>query len=215
MPRDRSAGFTLVETLASLSILALLSLLIVSGAQFARLRLMRMDQGSNLESVQMAQDMLRARLVRSFPLAHPFAATSWVALDGAPDRLNFVAPPADAAAPDAVRHYTVWLSPNGDLTLSWVSDLALDPDHQAEKVVLLRHVSSIDLAYFGAARPDGALRWRERWSRQPVLPLLVRLRVTFPPGDPRLWPELLANPAATVDSSCTIDPNTGRCRGRS
>jgi hypothetical protein len=33
-------------------------------------------------------------------------------------------------------------------------------------------------------------------------------------GDPRVWPELIVHPAATVDSLCVIDAATGDCRGR-
>jgi len=53
---------------------------------------------------------------------------------------------------------------------------------------LLRDVERIELAYW----PRGpAPQWRNAWSAND-LPLLVRLRVIFPPGDRRHWPDIVA-----------------------
>jgi general secretion pathway protein J len=213
-PPRATAGFTIVEALVSLAILALLSLMLVAGTQHARLRLHRLQAADDGEIVETAQDLLHGRLARAFPYARPNAGTPTVEFDGTPDRLQFFAPPADAAAPDALQSYVLSLTTGGVLQLSGVSDLANDPNQSVRRLALLRGAAALNIDYFGAAAPDNRPRWRARWEQQAVLPALVRVRVSFPPGDPRTWPDLIVAPAATLDSLCQIDIHTGGCRGR-
>ena len=213
--RTGSEGFTLVETLASLTLIGLLSLLLETGAVAGRQRLARFEQASAGETVEAAEGLLRARLERSYPAAHLYGVNPTIDFTGMPDQLNFIAPPRDAAGPDMLRHYQLTLAPNGDLQLNSVSDLANDPTQPSERLVLLRGVASLDLAYYGVLANDRVPAWRARWESQALLPSLVRVRVAFAPGDPRQWPSLVVRPAATLDSACIIDPNTSRCRGRS
>ena len=55
--------------------------------------------------------------------------------------------------------------------------------------VLLEHVDHIDLSYFAGA----AHAWATVWQAA-SLPDLVRLRIVFPKGDRRHWPDLVASP---------------------
>ena len=209
-----SAGFTLVEALASLAVLAMLGVLLLEGTQFARRTLERPASGAGA-SVEAAETLLRNRLQRAFPYAHPNSGFPTVDFDGYADRLQFYGPPPDAAAPDALQHYALSLSPGGVLQLSMVSDLANDPAQSTHAIPLLSDVASVDLAYFGALPTEAQPQWRAVWRQQPNLPRLVRVRVAFAPGDRRVWPDLIVAPAATLDSQCQIEVNTGQCRGRS
>jgi general secretion pathway protein J len=210
-----SAGFTLVEALASLAILALVSLMLVAGTGFARARLSRLQAADDGEIVEAAQDLLRARLTHAFPYARTASGVPRVEFDGLPDRLDFYGPPPDADAPDALQHYVLGVTTAGVLQLTRVSDLANEPAASTKGVALLRGVTGIAIDYFGAAPPDNRPRWRERWEQQDTLPRLVRLRVGFASGDRRIWPDLIVAPAATLDSLCEIEANSGACRGRS
>ncbi len=58
----------------------------------------------------------------------------------------------------------------------------------ATQAVLLDHVDHIDVSYYGEAHT-----WATSWQA-PTLPGLVRLRIVFPKGDPRHWPDLVAAP---------------------
>lgn len=213
--RTAEAGFTLVETLASLTILALLSVMLAAGIQYARLRLSRGQGDAATAGVEAAQSLLRGRIERVFPYAPNNTGFATIDFTGEADHLAFDGPPPDAAAPDALQHYGLGLTPGGVLQLSMVSDLANDPTAAARPVPLLTGVASLDVAYFGVLAPDNQPQWRPRWRQQAALPRLVRIRVGFPPGDRRVWPDLVVAPAATLDSLCQIEFNTGRCRGRS
>ena len=209
------AGFTLVESLAALVIVGLLGLLISVGASRAAMWAMRPDPASRWTSIEAAQDFLRGRLERGFPYVGVLTSPPQIDFDGLADKADFVAPAAAAKGPDALWRYHLALDPNGDLVLYGRNDLAIDQQRYSDRQVLMRGVGALSLAYFGPAPPDGSAGWRDRWSGQPTLPWLVRVRVDFPPGDPRRWPDLIVRPAAQLDSACVVDPSTGDCRGGS
>jgi hypothetical protein len=82
----------------------------------------------------------------------------------------------------------------------------LDPDEREPAagddenvVVLVENIADVSFGFFGAADADrnGDPRWRDRWENMPGLPLLVRINVTFPDGDGRIWPELVVAPMIT------------------
>ena len=77
---------------------------------------------------------------------------------------------------------------------------------------LVSGAAALTIGYFGVGPPDNERRWRGFWIDRPAAPELVRVRVSFPPGDPRRWPDLIVRPLATVNSACRIDAVTGTCR---
>ena len=66
-----------------------------------------------------------------------------------------------------------------------------------KEVLLLDHLANAEFSYFGASDDGAKPRWHDRWRDASKLPLLVRVHVTFPPGDRRIWPELVIAPAIT------------------
>jgi general secretion pathway protein J len=61
----------------------------------------------------------------------------------------------------------------------------------SEERVLIERVASLEIGYFGPENPNATAVWWQQWQQQRALPRLVRVRVGFPPGDPRIWPELI------------------------
>jgi hypothetical protein len=72
-------------------------------------------------------------------------------------------------------------------------DLAGDgrPRPETEERVLIAAIERLEVAYFGAERPGAEPIWWQEWQNQRSLPSLVRMRVGFPQGDDRRWPELI------------------------
>jgi general secretion pathway protein J len=68
---------------------------------------------------------------------------------------------------------------------------------EGKEVVLLDRLVNAEFSYFGGGDEEVKPRWRDRWRDASKLPLLVRVQVTFPPGDRRRWPELVIAPAIT------------------
>jgi general secretion pathway protein J len=213
--RASQAGFTLVETLASLTLLALLSLMLIAGAATGRAWSARLGRGAEGESVEAAQQALRSRLEGVFPAIAALSNLPIIDFQGQDDRVDFDAPAPASAGPDAFWRYRLELEPNGDLALLARNDLALDETRYAQRQILLRGVAGLQLAYFGPYGTAGVVGWAGRWQNQSAVPRLVRVRLSFPPGDRRRWPDLVIRPAAELDPACVIEPSTGRCRGRS
>jgi hypothetical protein len=165
--------------------------------------------------VEASEQVLRTRIERSSPQTTLQTPLAMIDFDGTGDRLEFSAPPPSAHGPDGMFRYRLYLAGDGELRLDGFSDLALDQSQPASRDVLLNGVTTLDVAYFGERVSGAPATWTDHWQQAASLPQLVRVRVGFGPGDHRHWPTLIVHPAATIDSACVIDPNTGGCQGRS
>ena len=215
-PHRGEAGFSLVEMLVALVLLGLAALLMAQG--FASGRRLWTDQERRVvagEAVESAQSLVRDRIERLRPVTRMAGLAPYADLDGAPDRLEFLSIPPDAERPAPLRRYRLALSDHGDLVLGSAARASTDQagEPYADQA-LVKGTQSLDIDYFGPARPGDAPGWQRDWTRRASPPQLVRIRVTFPAGDRRTWPELIVAPAASLDTLCAVDPATGGCRGR-
>jgi general secretion pathway protein J len=211
----REDGFTLVEMLVSLIIVGFLAAMMLQGLYAGRKAWERADAGNIAgESVSGAQMLVRARLERAFPATRYDKIPTYADFAGAADSVNFLAPPRDIQAPQALIRYVLGLATNGDLTLAYLSDVSATPQGPGTGLILLHGVQQLDIGYYGVLPPDKAPAWHDTWQGRAVLPLLMRIRVQFPPDDPRIWPDLFVKPFAMVDSMCVLTVMTGKCRGR-
>jgi general secretion pathway protein J len=202
----RARGFTLLELLVAITLLGVLM-----AALFGALRLgarvwetgeARLDASAR---VQVVQDFLRRQLGQTMPLIEatedPRAAGGLLFM-GEPDRLRFVSLLPDHLGAGAWLMELGLSEPAqvrapGDLVIRWRQlDLTGEADAvpQAEERVLIEAVERLEIAYFGGSLTGQAPGWWQQWQQQPSLPTLVRLRLAFPAGDARAWPELMVAP---------------------
>jgi general secretion pathway protein J len=211
----RQAGFALVETLASLVVVGMIGLMIVEGVGAGRRVWERIDvREASGEVVESAQGTLRDRLEQTYPRTLYDEDPPTIDFQGGQDQLTFIANPPLAGRPSPLRRYSVSLDTAGELLLGSVSDVDPRFAPAAARQVLISGVRALDIAYFGAVSPDPRPRWRSDWRNRAVPPELVRIRVVFEPGDPRIWPDLIVRPRATIDTACSLSIATHVCRGR-
>jgi general secretion pathway protein J len=207
------AGFGLTEALVSLVLLGLLSVLLLEGGAGGQALWKSMiSRAAVAEEIQVAQSILRERIIAAYPKTRLDASQPYPDFSGTTTRLTFVGPPNDASAPSALRRYTLAVDQSGALVLSSTSDL-FGYGIEAEKApvttdVLLRGVGGIAISYL-----DAQGRWQPDWFKKP-LPALVKVRVLFPAGDGRWWPTFLVRTAATIDTDCVNFNRSGHCGGR-
>jgi general secretion pathway protein J len=211
----RDGGFSLVEALASLVVVAMIALMLVEGVSTGKRVWERIDwREAHGEALEAAQTVLRDRIEQSYPATLYDKAPPYADFRGTPEQINFIANPPMSERPGALRRYTLALDTATNLVLSSISDVAPTSGAPVRSQVLLRGVRQLDIAYFGSAQPDYTRRWRTDWNGEANLPEAVRVRLTFEPGDARQWPDLIIEPRVTIDSDCKLNPITHHCKGR-
>ncbi len=199
----RQAGFTLVELLVAMTLLAFLSITLFGGLRFgARSWEAVVDSSAERDHIASTQTFLRDRLGQ---LTLPGPARSRQSggdgrLDGGPERVEFTAPWLSALSLGGLYRFTLWHEEAGDgrLMLSWQPAEA-DPDALEElgdlagERILLDGVAEFSLSYYGAPDEDAESEWLDRWESPGAPPRLVRVDLAFADAR-RVWPVFIVAP---------------------
>ncbi len=188
------AGFTLLEIVVALVVLGILLVTLSRGVQFGLAAYERQDgmvaTAGRLEAVDRT---LRRLLV----LLDPGTPVDGDSVVGTHHALAFRSPLPPAAAErapgvpaDGLSDLRLSVDDRHRLVLAWLPHrhvLPSGPPPAPHETVLLDDVDRIDVDYWG----DGI--WHQRWDR-PLVPALIRIRIVFPDGDRRRWPDIVAAP---------------------
>ena len=194
-------GFTLMEVLAALAVLGLLLAGLAQGVQFGLrawdLQARDVAWRNDIEAADRTIRLLIRRVrsgaeVRDRPV-----------VVGGPQGCELVTllPPhaTDPAGPVAAR---LDVDAAGRLVLRWLPmphAAWTGPPPRPREAVLLDRVARVEFAYW-KDQPGGGGAWQRAWS-EPEAPSLVRVRIVFPRGDARRWPDIVAAPRLDRTSS--------------
>ncbi len=186
----RSKGFTLLEVLVALAVLALLSGLLAAGV-----RLVLRVRGTEARVLHRHDDLdATDRALRALVGGmEPGAVGAPPLIAGSADRLAFSAVLPQGAGIPGVADLLLALAPDHRLVLRYTPHRhvrLLGPSPPVREATLLDGVARLDLAYWPRTPPWG---WLGTWDG-PLLPALVRIRIVFAPDDPRHWPAIVAAP---------------------
>jgi general secretion pathway protein J len=182
--KSRQGGFTLLELLVGLVVLGFIMAGLSQATRYglrattAQQRLY--DGRAELDAVDRTLRLLIGRI-------DPGNLHSGPALVGSAARMTFVSALPESVTGSAAGEANIALGLDGGHTLviHWTAHVhatALSPPAPAA-AELLRAVARVEFAYWR----DG---WQESWD-QSQLPRLIRIRLTFPPGDLRHWPDIV------------------------
>ncbi len=186
----REAGFTLLEIIVALVVLGILLLTLSHGTRFG---LSAFDRQAHMAETAGRLEAVDRTLRRLIEQADPGTITDGRTLVGKPHGMVFRAPmpPHGGKGGDdeemadlrlgVDRHALVLFS------LPYRHVLPVGPAPEPTRTVLLDGVESVDLSYWSAGT------WRTSWDGVD-LPELVRIRIVFPDGDTRRWPDIVAAP---------------------
>jgi general secretion pathway protein J len=191
-PRTIQQGFTLLELLVTLVVLGLLMVALTEGLRVG-LRAWAFESriGGRATGLETTDRTLR-QLIGQAALGELHSQDD--AFTGAPHTLSFATTLAQGlgAAFTHQAEVTLLVTAEHRLVLLWRPHyrrwIVQPPPRSA--VVLLDGVEQLDLGFWQPAPPPQQGRWLTAWTA-PTLPPLVRLRITFLPGDPRRWPDLV------------------------
>lgn len=224
-PPRHAAGFTLVEMLVSLAIVGMASLVLVGGIGRIDLRQRLTGQrDAQIDEIAQAQFTLRHLIANIHPSISR-QTSSTVDFAGNQFGLEFDGEPPDNAGPDAFQRYRLRLERSGDLMLYRINTLNETVDKRQPEVTgwtatrLLSGVATVSVRYLGPeARSRSGLGaqipspWQLQWSNRDVLPSAISLRLEFPAGDRRSWPDLVVRLRAANGDACERDPRTDECK---
>ncbi|HLY59102.1 MAG TPA: prepilin-type N-terminal cleavage/methylation domain-containing protein [Stellaceae bacterium] len=212
-----SRGFTLLELLTALAVLAMIALMLLGSTHYGIAVWRRTDAlAATAGELALSRAILAHDLGNAFPEWHVEPpGVSRIAFDGGPDRATFLAPaPASMGGAGLVRYTLAAAGAEGAarLELSAIRELGTSDPPPAS--VLVDRAARIELAYWGPGSTGEAPAWQDTWRERAELPSLIRVRVAFVPDDNRRWPDLVVAPRIAVDGTCGYDPMSFHCRGR-
>jgi general secretion pathway protein J len=175
--------------------MALISIALFGGMRFGirawETGAQRIDQATRIELVQslLRRQLSQAKRPSNEPngSAPPFV--------GEADRVAFMAP---SPRPDDIgtdlQFVLAKSTARSQLALTWAPPQAREsgePPSSPEATILLEDVVSVEFGYYGTPDPQRPAQWWDTWDDAHGLPTLVRLRLSFPKGDERRWPDLI------------------------
>ena len=191
MTRQRDGGFTLLELLVALVVLGFVLAGLSGGVRYglraADTQARTLAERSELDAVDRAVRNLIEQM-------DPGTVRDGTGMQGTAGRLVFVSElPAASGLP--TRHADIALGLDGArrLVLRAVPHLPgrpFGPPPLPVEEELLRDVDHVEFSYLGR---DAGAGWASAWGGK-ELPASIRLRVVFPPGDRRHWPDIVASP---------------------
>jgi general secretion pathway protein J len=178
-------GFTLLEVLVAMAVFGFLIVGLNQGMRFGLAAWDRqartIDSHAELDAVDRTLCGLIARLDPVEPVggqAHSMAFTSDL--------------PETVATPIRAADVALLVDAGHRLVLRWTPHLHANRFTQAvpETTPMLAGIKRLDLAYWP---PGGSGGWVASW-REKTAPALIRVRMVFPDGDKRHWPDIVAVP---------------------
>jgi general secretion pathway protein J len=208
--RQAAQGFTLVEVLVCLALMSLIATALVASLELGGRTWQRVTRGvETLEDTARAQDFLRQHLSALYPAGATAAGTATGFLLSNGDALEFSGFAPGAMDTGMLRYQVALSALDPDvLEVRFRPERASD-DWSHER--LLTGVALLSVRFFEKP-PDAPGRWLDHWSDPTRPPLLIRLDVSFKPGDRRRWPPLFVAPRIDTNATCVFDTVSRSCR---
>ena len=197
----RSAGFTLVELLLALTLLAMLLALAYGGLR-ASVRATEKGQVILEDSgrIRMAHQFVRKQLNQMLPLAFESSGgeTDRAVFEGEFERIRFVAPMPGylGFGGPQVQELAIVSGENGLELVLWHAVLQGFEEanlYERDSILLMDQIDSAEFRFLGLTESGELTGWMNSWSTPSVLPLAVSLDVVFNDDVYIQWPLLTAS----------------------
>jgi general secretion pathway protein J len=218
----RQAGFTLIELVVAMALLATMMLLLYGGLNFSLRSWDAGDtNGRRTADRRIGTNFLRRELSEIFPMRWKEPMTLKFAFEGAEHTLKFVSsrPAGVTQGGLSMVSLAVEREPGGrkrDLVMrrAMPDDEALNFNalDKAERNVLMADIDSVSFEYFGAENDFTAPQWTPSWTTPARIPEMVRLRIRDADGTP--LPEMAVKVQLGEEAGCLENVFQRSCRPR-
>ena len=239
VPIRQSSGFTLLETILAITLLALMMAMIYAALTVG---LRAWDAGDKRVTAasnwRMVEYFLRREMGQIFPTRWRGVVTPYVAFEGEATRLRYVTTlNLDAAIQNGAAAGLQWAeltldgerlmlnrqafdnqAQNFEGLLSAGSTLATSATSGATNttaiapVKLMDNITSLAIDYFGADNDNTDPTWRTEWRDLARLPKLVRLQIETTRG--RDVPPMVVSLKVGEEAGCLVNNFTRQCGSR-
>ena len=201
------SGFTLLELLIALALLATLTVMLTSAIYGGRQLLTLVEREAAEPSIAVTQAYLRKTIGAMRPLRRSNLSADGPLIDGRSDSLHLVT----GYAPDGMHagdyEAVLKLVPSDKPDSFHLTEVRrmVEPganirapahDSLERSSILLRDVSGIHLKYFGLQSSSAAPFWAKNWQSDLSLPAMVSVKITFRDIDRKIWPTLVIHAEA-------------------
>ena len=195
----QQSGFTLLELLVALVVLGFLMVGLTQGARTglamwgAQTR--RLGETAELDVGARALRMLLSDIHTPQP-SNVGTGAATPNFEGSSDKLTFVGDMPTGFGTTRRANITLELVQER-LVLLWTPhrhETTTAPEPKPTETELIRGVERLEFAYWGTASPDQPAGWQDQSGSPPEL---IRVRLTFPKGDRRRWPDLVVAPISS------------------
>ena len=207
-PENPSRGFTLLEMLVAILVLALLMTAAFGAVRLAgRSYETGINRSAMTEETRTVSDFLRRQFAQLVPVSWRDDGPQY-AFAGDPTSIRFVAPAPRHPAAGGLLIYTLGIrNTHGSQSLVLAYQLfdPGQPDRQigesASQLVLAEGIDAISFQFYGSVEVGhSAPSWREVWPQEEnSLPELVKISLTST-KDPTGWPEMIFRIRAEAQS---------------
>lgn len=217
----KQRGFTLVELLAAMILLALLAGILMGTVRGAeRSTGAANDLAERTEQYARTQAFLSDHIIGTLPLRWRREVGQPLKFAGTHESLTYLAPVTSQIAEGGVLWWQLAVAKGpkqGQLVLRRV---APDPEEKtvpdlssADPIVLADHIDSMTISYFDAGEdpltnPDSGT-WVDDWNENTRMPSMLKISVVETPN--RRWPDLVIPFRLTQAMGCNWDFQRQRC----
>ena len=217
------AGFTLVELVVAITLLAVMMMLLYSGLAFAMRSWDAADVvGTRITDQRIGINFLRRELSETFPMRWKEPTMVQFAFEGKSSSVRFVSSRPAGLQAGGLSLVGLSMEEDRDRRRSLVMRRAM-PDDEAKDfgplerseekpTVIVSGLGDLHFSYFGAANDFTEPAWTDEWPHKGRMPLMVRMRATLADGSP--LPELVVKLMVGEEAGCLENSFQRGCRPR-
>ncbi|MDD5577918.1 MAG: prepilin-type N-terminal cleavage/methylation domain-containing protein [Methylobacter sp.] len=212
--RKTLQGFTLIEVLIAMTLLSIMVVLLFTSLKICA---DSWEKGENkiteVNEVAVVYNFFQRHLTTAKPLLSNFTNKDEAfSFQGKSRSLQFVSALPASAGRLGLQIFTVELQEEDKDQVIKVAvapyfQKANDEEWKKEEVVLIRHVSNFELAYFGADDDFGESHWQDEWLEKTTQPRLIKIRIEL--KNEIFWPDIIIEPkVVSLDSNSELLNNS-------